>query len=124
MTNTTRYVYICLVLLLLLHLSPAIIAQTITHQVPLPAGQSWCPDSIINGISATLNNLRVQKGIPVLANDPLGQKDADLRAIQFSQYMQTNPPGSPGFNPHTGYDTTAASIGYQLIDENLAWQTT
>ncbi|MGD1094739.1 MAG: CAP domain-containing protein [Bryobacteraceae bacterium] len=104
--------------------SSAVYGQTIVHQVPAHAGQTWCDASIIDGIFNTLNAFRVSKGVPALTLDPLGMEDADLRAIQFSQYMQTNPPGSAGFNPHTGYDTTAASIGYHLIGENLAYETT
>src|ERR1019366_6301013 len=124
MTTTSRYVCIYPVLFVIILLSLATIssAQTITHQVSLPAGQSWCEDSIINGLASTLNGFRVQHGVPALAMNSLGIRDADLRAIQFSQYMQTHTLGSPGFNPHTGYDTTAASIGYPLISENLSYQ--
>src|ERR1700680_4409406 len=99
MTITSRYVYIypALLLLLLLPASKIGSAQTITHQVSLPAGQSWCPDSVANGIASTLNNFRIQHGLPALTMTPLGIEDADLRAIQFSQYMQTHGVGSPGF---------------------------
>src|SRR5947209_13520521 len=48
-------------------------------------------------------------------------KDAEMRATQVIAYFTTNPPGSPGFFPHQGYDTTAASLGYGIISENLAW---
>ncbi|MGP8245354.1 MAG: CAP domain-containing protein [Bryobacteraceae bacterium] len=54
----------------------------------------------------------------------LGMEDAELRATQFAIYMQTNSPSDPGFNPHTGYDTTAASIGYDIVGENLAFLST
>ena len=31
--------------------------------------------------------------------------------------------GPPGFNPHQGYGTTAASLGYKIVTENLAYIT-
>src|SRR5689334_11914062 len=99
-------------------------SQTITHQITLSANQSWCDDSLINGLLSQINAFRVQNGVPALTMDMLGMKDAEIRATQFASYMVTNPPGSPGFNPHTGYDTTAASLGYYLITENLAYITT
>ncbi len=95
----------------------------IVHQVALPSGDSWCSDSLINSLFTEINVYRTQNGVPALLTDPLGTKDADMRAIQFAAYMQTNPPGSPGFNPHTGWDTTAASLGYHILSENLAYMT-
>src|SRR6266542_6028053 len=44
-----------------------------------------------------------------------------MLATQFATYLQTHTPSSPGFNPHEGYDTTAASLGYNLVGENLAY---
>jgi uncharacterized protein YkwD/single-stranded DNA-binding protein len=84
---------------------------------------TWCDDSIINGLFSQVNTYRSQNGVSALQMDPLGMKDAEIRATQFAAYMQTNPPGSPGFNPHQGYDTTAASLGYNIISENLAYMT-
>jgi uncharacterized protein YkwD/chitodextrinase len=99
-------------------------AQTITHQVSLPSGMSWCSDSMINGLFTQINALRVQKGLAALSMSALGMKDAELRAVQFATYMATARPTDPGFNPHQGYDTTAASIGYNVISENLAFVAT
>lgn len=48
----------------------------------------------------------------------LGIKDAELRATQFAAYMATANPYDPAFNPHQGWDTTAAGIGYNVISEN------
>jgi uncharacterized protein YkwD/chitodextrinase len=98
-------------------------AQTIAHQVSLPPGASWCDASLINGLATQINTFRGQHGVAALAIDTLGMKDADTRAIQFAAYMETHPLNSPGFNPHTGYDTTAASLGYRLVSENLAYLT-
>jgi uncharacterized protein YkwD/chitodextrinase len=97
-------------------------AQTIIHQVTAPAGTSWCEDALINGLFAQINQDRAQNNVPALSMDPLGMKDADLRAIQFAAYMFTNPPGTLGFNPHQGYDTTAANLGYSIVSEDLAYQ--
>lgn len=58
-----------------------------------------------------------------LPMNTLGMKDAEERAVQLAAYMQTANPTSPNFNPHTGYDTTAESLGYDLVGENLAWAT-
>jgi uncharacterized protein YkwD len=97
--------------------------QAITHQVALPSGSSYCDDGMINSLFSQINLFRTQSGAPALGMDNLGMKDAELRAVQFMQYMATAIPGSVGFNPHQGYDTTAASIGYDLISENLAYLT-
>jgi uncharacterized protein YkwD/chitodextrinase len=96
-------------------------ADPIAHQITLPVGQSWCADSMINGLLSSINSLRAQRSLPALKMDALGMKDAEMRAVQFAAYMEANPPGSPGFNPHQGYDTTAASLGYDLWSENLAY---
>lgn len=96
-------------------------AQTIVHQITLPAGVTWCDDSMINGLFSDINSFRVGQGVPALAENSLGMKDAEMRAVQLSIYMATNPPNEPGWDPHTGYDTTAAGLGYDLVSENLAW---
>ena len=93
----------------------------IVHQITLPSGESWCDDASINAMFTYVNVLRAQNGLPPLAMDSLGMKDAEIRDTQLIDYLNTNPPGSPGFNPHQGYDTTAASLGYNLVSENLAW---
>ena len=103
-----------------IHLS----AQTITHQVPLPPGMNWCGDGAINSLLSSINDFRTSNGAAPLTADSLGSKDAEIRAIQVATYMATNPPGSPGFSPHQGYDTTASGLGYDLISENLAYYTT
>jgi uncharacterized protein YkwD len=84
---------------------------------------TWCDDTTINGLFSQINTYRSQNGVAALQMDTLGMKDAEIRATQFAAYMQSNPPGSPGFNPHQGYDTTAASLGYNIISENLAYMT-
>ena len=98
-------------------------AQTITHQIALPPGNSWCADSMIYALLAEINAVRAQRNFAALQMDAVGMKDAEMRAVQFSQYMATAVVGSPGFNPHQGYDTTAASLGYDLVGENLAYMT-
>jgi len=98
-------------------------ASPINHQISLPAGMSWCDDGMINGLFTQVNTLRSQNGVAALSMNTLGMKDAAIRATQFASYMTTNPPGSPGFNPHQGYDTTAASLGYKIVTENLAYMT-
>jgi uncharacterized protein YkwD/chitodextrinase len=113
------------VLFLLIAVSTAI-AQTanpIVHQISLPPGMTWCDDGMINGLFTNVNAFRSQNGVPALSMSPTGMNDAEMRATQFAVYMQTNSPGSPGFNPHQGYDTTAASLGYNIISENLAYMT-
>jgi uncharacterized protein YkwD len=99
-------------------------AQTISHQVTLAPGMSWCDDTLIDGLASQINAFRAQQGLPALSLNSLGMKDAELRAVQFAQYMATHTLYSPGFNPHEGYDTTAASLGYDLVSENLAYITT
>ena len=94
--------------------------QAISHQVTLQAGQSWCSDTMITGVLSQINALRVQQRLSPLQMDTLGMKDAEIRAGQFINYMATHTFG-PGFNPHEGYDTTAASLGYPIISENLAY---
>ncbi|MCU1232338.1 MAG: Allergen V5/Tpx family protein [Candidatus Solibacter sp.] len=98
-------------------------ANPITHQITLPAGMSWCGDDMINGLFTQVNAFRAQNGAAALGSSTLGMKDAEMRAMQFAIYMQTHSPGSPGFDPHQGYDTTAASLGYNLVSENLAYMT-
>ncbi|MBS1859721.1 MAG: hypothetical protein JST11_30395 [Acidobacteria bacterium] len=84
----------------------------------------WCADSMINGLLTDVNSFRAQNGVAPLTASQLGMKDAEMRATQFASYMVTNPPGSPGFNPHQGWDTTAAGLGYPVVSENLAYITT
>ena len=96
----------------------------ITHQITLANGQTWCDDSMINGLFTQVNALRTKAGVAPLNMSTLGMKDAEIRASQFATYMRTTQPGSPGFNPHTGYDTTAASLGYNIVSENLAYIST
>src|SRR5215471_13958010 len=115
--------YCRLVVFSLLTVSAATGADAITHQINLPAGMTWCDDGMTNGLLTQVNAFRSQNGVAPLSMSTLGMKDAELRATQFAQYMQTNFPGSPGFNPHQGYDTTAASMGYNIISENLAYMT-
>ena len=100
------------------------LSQTITHQIALPSGDSWCSDSMINGLFNTINTFRAQNGAPALAMDTVGMKDAEIRATQFAAYMAVNQPNTPGFNPHQGWDTLAASLGYNIVSENLAYMTT
>ncbi len=108
-------------LLCVLAFTRSVDAQSINHQITLPAGVSWCDDSMINGMFGAINAYRSQNGVPALAMNALGMEDAEMRAVQLSAYMATVPPTSPTWNPHQGYDTTAASLGYALISENLAW---
>ena len=96
-------------------------AQTITHQITLPPTMYWCDDSSINTLFSEINVLRAKNNLPALRSDKLGNKVAELRAVQFANYMATHALTSPGFNPHEGYDTTAASVGYNLVSENLAY---
>jgi uncharacterized protein YkwD len=103
---------------------PALAATPIVHQINLPASMSWCSDSMINGLLTEVNGFRARNGAGALNASTLGMKDAEIRATQFAAYMVTNPPGSPGFNPHQGYDTTAASLGYAIVSENLAYIST
>jgi len=108
---------------ILLSGSTLVFSQTITHQISLPAGDSWCSDSMINGLFNTINTFRAQNGAPALAMDTVGMKDAEIRATQFAAYMAVNQPNTPGFNPHQGWDTLAASLGYNIVSENLAYMT-
>src|SRR5215831_2377913 len=124
MTSPIRRVFVYSAMLPLLLASTEGIgraADTITHQITLPPGQSWCDDGMIVGLFNQINTFRTQNGVPALKMDALGMKDAEIRATQFIANMAANPPGSPGFNPHLGYDTTAAALGYPLISENLAY---
>ncbi len=102
---------------------PAFSQTAITHQITLPSGMSWCSDTMINGLLANVNAYRAQNGVAALSLSSLGMEDAEIRATQFATYMSTTSPGSPGFNPHQGWDTTAASLGYNIISENLAYMT-
>jgi len=119
--RNTSY-FICL-LLALLSSAQTIAAQAIVHQITLPSNASWCQDSMINGLFTQVNTFRSQNNVPALVMDTVGMKDAEVRATQFAAYMATNSVSEPGFNPHQGYDTTAASLGYQIISENLAYMT-
>lgn len=119
-TNVNRLFTIAMLPIGLLSTASAGLGQSISHQISLPAGQSWCSDSMINGVFSQINALRVQQGRSTLRMDTLGMKDAEIRAGQFITYMNTHNVGV-GFNPHEGYDTTAASLGYPIISENLAY---
>src|SRR5215831_6588830 len=124
MTSPIRRVFVYSAMLPLLLASTEGIgraADTITHQITLPPGQSWCDDGMIVGLFNQINTFRTQNGVPALKMDALGMKDAEIRATQFIANMAANPPGSPGFNPQLGYDTTTAALGYPLISENLAY---
>ncbi|MBY0504752.1 MAG: hypothetical protein K2X03_12635 [Bryobacteraceae bacterium] len=96
-------------------------AQTIAHQVTLPNSMYWCDDSMIRSLFTEINSLRTDRGLPVLRSDRLGDKVAELRAVQFANYMATHTPNTPGFNPHEGWEATAASVGYNIWSENLAY---
>jgi uncharacterized protein YkwD len=112
-----------LALFLALLSSPLSFADTpIVHQIALPSDASWCGDSDINTLLRQVNIYRASNGYNALSSDQLGMKDAELRVVQFSQYMQQVPLPSP-LNPHQGWDTTAAGIGYQVLQENLAYMT-
>src|SRR5271165_893947 len=100
---------------------PALAQSPIVHQISLPAGETWCDDVWIYAMFSDINALRAKNNLAPLTMDTLGMKDAEIRATQVIDYFSTNPPGSPGFFPHLGYDTTAASLGYNLVTENLAW---
>ena len=121
MTNIQRSVSTALRCLLLGVTAMAGQSQTITHQITLPPTMYWCDDGMINSLFFEINSLRVKNGLPALRSDKLGNKVAELRAVQFANYMATHSLTSPGFNPHEGYDVTAASAGYNLVSENLAY---
>lgn len=97
--------------------------SAIVHQISLPTGMTWCDDSMINGLFSQINAFRSQKGVSTLGVSTLGMKDAELRAAQFAQYMATANPSDPNFDPHQGWDTTAAGLGYNVVSENLAFIT-
>src|ERR1700730_14317249 len=99
-------------------------AQAIQHQITLPAGETWCDDSMINGLLMQINSVRAKRGESPLVMDTLGMKDAELRVVQAIDYVVNTPPNTPGYNPHSGSANTAASIGYNDIGENLAWDST
>jgi uncharacterized protein YkwD/chitodextrinase len=127
MKHVSRNTLVCLVLGVALAPSSSRMAfaadPPIVHQITLTNGQTWCDDSMINGLFDQVNALRSQAGVPVLTMSTLGMKDAEIRATQFATYMMNTPPG-PGFNPHDGWDTTAASLGYNIVGENLAYIST
>ncbi|HEY1342283.1 MAG TPA: CAP domain-containing protein, partial [Bryobacteraceae bacterium] len=108
----------------LLSATAAYADSPIAHQITLPTGMNWCDDTMINGLFSQINSFRSQNGAAPLGMSTLGMKDAEIRATQFALYMATATPGAPGFNPHQGYDTTAASLGYNLVSENLAYIST
>ena len=89
----------------------------IVHQIQLQAGQSWCADSMIYGLFAQVNTYRTNNGRAALTMSTLGMKDAEIRATQVPADLAAG-------NPHAGWDTTAASLGYNIVSENLAWITT
>lgn len=113
--------YFIPILLILSAVQATAPAQSITHQIALPSGESWCSDSMINDLFNQINAFRTQNGAGALKMDTLGMKDAEIRATQFITYMTTHSITDPGFNPHEGYSTTAASLGYDLVSENLAY---
>jgi len=78
---------------------------------------------MIYGLFNNINSLRASRGVPQLLLNTLGMKDAEMRAVQFAAYMAAHTPGSPGFWPHEGWDTTAAALGYNIVTENLAYIT-
>src|ERR1019366_4416385 len=88
-------------------------ASPINHQISLPAGMSWCDDGMINGLFTQVNTTRSQNGVAALSMNTLGMKDAEIRATQFASYMTTNPPGSPGFNPHLRIRYDCCQLGVQ-----------
>ena len=79
---------------------------------------------MINGLFAQINAFRSTNGRATLNMSAPGMKDAEMRASQVPAILAANPQGTPGYNPHLGWDTTAASVGYNIINENLAWVTT
>ena len=119
----SRFLFVTLPFLFLSMLNLAYAQGPIVHQISLPAGENWCDDGMINGLFSQVNGLRATMGLPALAMDSVGMHDAEIRATQVIAYFAANSPNTPGFNPHQGYDTTAASLGYNLISENLAWIT-
>ena len=122
MNTLFRFSFVPMLLSFVLSMQNGALAQnTITHQISLSNGQSWCDDGMINGLFSQINSLRAQHGLPGLTMDSVGMKDAEIRATQFITYMSMNTPNTPGFNPHQGYDTTAASLGYSIISEDLAF---
>ena len=99
-------------------------AQTIPHQITtLPAGVTWCDDNLVVTLLNNINQVRTSNSRSALVTNSTATKVAETRAVQFSSYMATHSPATPGFNPHEGYDTTAASFGYQIVGENLAYLT-
>lgn len=91
------------------------------HEISVPSGMSWCEDSLIQSMFDQINAFRENNTLPALVQSQLAQQYVDLRAIQFAQYSATNSPQSPNFNPHDGFELTAASIGYNVWSENLAY---
>jgi uncharacterized protein YkwD len=116
-----RFVYALLLCMVLVCWGAS--AQTITHQISLPQGTSWCSDQMIDGLLFYINSLRNDRGLSPLVMDPTGMRVAETRAVQFSAYMAAHLPGSPGFDPHQGWDQTATSLGYNIVSENLAYLT-
>ena len=111
--------YLCLWLAFVI--SPSTIAfaadPPIVHQIQLQNGQTWCADSMIYGLFAQVNTYRTNNGRAALTMSTLGMKDAEIRATQVPADLAAG-------NPHAGWDTTAASLGYNIVSENLAWITT
>src|SRR4051794_12797376 len=87
---------------LLLLAQIAVSAQTLEHQISLPAGASWCDDTAVLALFNNINQVRTTNNVKLLTLDRTGLKVAETRALQFSDYMATHPPGSVGFNPHEG----------------------
>jgi len=118
---TNRQFHVPFRLALLFATALAAQPQAIVHQISLPNTMNWCEDSLIRNLFSEINSLRTQRGLPALRSDKLGDKVAELRAVQFANYMATHSTTTPGFNPHQGYDTTAAGVGYNIVSENLAY---
>src|SRR5689334_25069584 len=79
-------------LLILLSVQGGFGQSKIVHQITLSAGMTWCDDTTINGLLTQINAYRAQNGVPALAADSVGMKDAEIRATQFATYMASNTP--------------------------------
>src|SRR4051794_23860844 len=98
-------------------------AQTIVHQISLPAGVSWCDDSSTLSLLTTINQFRAEHGMPALQTNNLATAVAETRAVDVSAYIQAHSQSEPGFNPHTNFYDTIARFGYNAVAENLAYFT-
>ena len=89
--------------------------QSITHQVSLPSGVSWCDDTMINGLLTKINAFRSLNAVPALTMDSLGMKKAEVKAVEFATYVAASHPSELKFS--------AASSGDPIVNENLAYTT-